>query len=146
MESTNPEQTPAQPSPTSTPPPGQGVPPVQGGSGLPPNVAAGLAELFPLIGGIIFYSLDRQNALVRFHSMQSIYFGAAWLVLSVVFFVLSWIPIVNFLVGIVWFLAGLGAFILWLIAVVNAFGSREWEMPVLGRMVRDQLAGTTPRV
>jgi len=45
-------------------------------TGLPSNVAAALA-CFPLIGGIIFYVLEKRDGFVRFYAMQSIIFGAA---------------------------------------------------------------------
>ena len=33
----------------------------------------------PLIGGIIFYILEKHDSFVRFYAMQSIIFGGAWL-------------------------------------------------------------------
>src|SRR6266446_10457886 len=52
-------------------------------TGLPSNVAAALA-CFPLIGGIIFYILEKRDSFVRFYAMQSIIFGAAWFLFNIV--------------------------------------------------------------
>ena len=41
-------------------------------------MAAALACI-PLIGGIIFYIVEKHDAFVRFYAMQSIIFGGAWL-------------------------------------------------------------------
>jgi uncharacterized membrane protein len=43
-------------------------------------VAAALACI-PLIGGIIFYIVEKHDGFVRFYAMQSIIFGGAWLLL-----------------------------------------------------------------
>ncbi len=67
--------------PPTTPPP---VGPTNSTTGLPSNVAAALACI-PLIGGIIFYVLEKRDAFVRFYAMQSIIFGGAWLVFVIVF-------------------------------------------------------------
>ena len=53
-------------------------------TGLPANVAAALACI-PLIGGIIFYILEKRNRFVRFYAMQSIIFGGVWILFSIVY-------------------------------------------------------------
>src|SRR4029077_8167321 len=65
------------PMPDEPPPP----PPVSDSpksTGLPSNIAAALACI-PLIGGIVFYILEKHDSFVRFYSMQSIILGGAWL-------------------------------------------------------------------
>src|SRR5260370_9551486 len=65
------------------PPPPSGPGPEFGpkstSTGLPSNVAAALACI-PLIGGIIFYVVEKHDSFVRFYAMQSIILGAAWFV------------------------------------------------------------------
>nr|MDQ2660134.1 hypothetical protein [Verrucomicrobiota bacterium] len=56
-------------------------------TGLPSNVAAALACI-PLIGGIIFYVLEKRDAFVRFYAMQSIIFGGAWVIFSIIWNIL----------------------------------------------------------
>src|SRR5882672_6176620 len=82
-------------------------------TGLPSNVAAALA-CFPLIGGIIFYILEKSDSFVRFYAMQSIIFGGAWFLFGIIwriaFSILTSIPALGWLF----------AFVLWLAwAVVN---------------------------
>src|SRR5438552_3920779 len=50
---------------------------------LPSNIAAALACI-PLIGGIVFFILEKQDPFVRFYSMQSIVFGMAWFLFNIV--------------------------------------------------------------
>ena len=52
-------------------------------TGLPSNVAAAIACI-PLIGGIIFYILEKRDSFVRFYAMQSIIFGGAWFLFNIV--------------------------------------------------------------
>src|SRR5258707_4372415 len=68
--------------PDESPPP----PPVSDSpksTGLPSNIAAALACI-PLVGGIVFFILEKQDPFVRFYSMQSIVFGLAWFLFNVV--------------------------------------------------------------
>src|ERR1700731_664982 len=73
---------PGQPSP---PPPVPAGGPTRDPSSmdLPPNVAAALACI-PLVGGIIFYFLEKRNGFVRFYAMQSIIFGSAWILFDII--------------------------------------------------------------
>ena len=72
---------PVQP-PFPPPVPEPGATPQPNSTGLPSNVAAALA-CFPLIGGIIFYILEKRDGFVRFYAMQSIIFGAAWFLFNI---------------------------------------------------------------
>src|ERR1041384_6424435 len=79
--------------PTPAPPPsgpGPELGPKSTSTGLPSNVAAALACI-PLIGGIIFYIVEKHDAFVRFYAMQSIIFGGAWLLFSIVSRIVTWI-------------------------------------------------------
>src|ERR1700732_165570 len=64
-------------------------------TGLPPNIVAALACI-PLVGGIIFFILEKHDPFVRFYSMQSIIFGAAglffWIAYSIAYAILVPIP------------------------------------------------------
>ncbi len=137
--------------PNSTPPgpPVSPAPPqTSETTGLPENVAAGLAELFPLLGGIVIFILEKKSKLARFHAMQSIYFGAGMFLLSIAVTILSailaFIPvlgrILGLLLGIAAFFVWIAAFVFWIIAVIKAFQGVEYSMPVIGNAVRQQLA------
>jgi len=76
-----PEQEPIPPPPASGPGPELG--PKSTSTGLPSNVAAALACV-PLIGGIIFYIVEKHDSFVRFYAMQSIIFAAIWFLVNVI--------------------------------------------------------------
>src|SRR6266496_3334010 len=76
-----PDEVPTQPPPPPGPEPGATA--KSGSTGLPSNVAAAIACI-PLIGGIIFYILEKHDSFVRFYAMQSLIFGCAWFLFTIV--------------------------------------------------------------
>ncbi len=102
---------------------------------LDPNVEAALAYLISPITGIVVFMLEKENKFVRFHALQSIFFGVA------VF--LAWnIAVMStaILIGVLLTpIVSIGSFILWLILMWKAYNNEEWEIPYLGKLVRDQL-------
>src|SRR6266480_8109148 len=103
-----PDQEPSAPPPSPSPGPEPG--PQTTSTGLPSNVAAALA-CFPLIGGIIFYILEKRDGFVRFYAMQSIIFGAAWFLFNILSSIMH---------GILWAIPGLGHLLAGLWALVSA--------------------------
>ncbi|MGB8342965.1 MAG: hypothetical protein WCE51_15380 [Chthoniobacterales bacterium] len=132
------------PSPPPIPEPGA-TPPPPNSTGLPSNVAAALA-CFPLIGGIIFYILEKRDGFVRFYAMQSIIFGAAWFLFnilsSIMHAILRAIPGVGLLLAGLWALAAalvqIGFLVVLIIAIVKAFSGVRWDIPWVGPMARKQ--------
>lgn len=135
--------------PAITPPP---IPPEPNRSTeLPPRVAACLACVFPLVGGLIFLAVEKRSAFVRFYAMQSVYFGGASVVLYVVFYVVeavvTRIPILGGLIGwavsLVWAVAAVLWLAVYILLVVKSFVGREWEIPYVGGLARQQLSGSS---
>lgn len=137
---------PSQPPPPPTPGPEAGGQPVS--TGLPSNVAAAVACI-PLIGGIIFYILEKRDSFVRFYAMQSIIFGCAWIlfniVSAVVHVVFGAIPgiggILVFFWAIIAALVHLAFLVIMIITIVKAFTSVRWEVPYIGPIARKQVEG-----
>src|SRR3954451_16940718 len=90
------------------PPPAHGANPTTA-TGLPPNVAAALACI-PLIGGLVFYIVEKHDQLVRFYAMQSIIFGGAWFLVEMLFKVMqsifAAIPLVRVILVPLWMFVG----------------------------------------
>src|SRR6266446_9984992 len=108
-------------------------------TGLPSNVAAALA-CFPLIGGLIFWFGEKRDSFVRFYAMQSIIFGAAWLLFNIasgILHAILWsLPGVGGFFGALWTLVApfvyLGLFIIMVIAMIKAFSGARWDIPYVG--------------
>ena len=132
--------------PTATPTPNPDATSAPTSTGLPSNVAAALA-CFPLIGGIIFYLLEKRDSFVRFYAMQSIIFGAAWFLFNIVSAIIHgilWaIPGIGPLFAGLWLfvsaLVHLGFLVVLIIAIVKAFSGVRWDIPWVGPIARKQV-------
>ena len=132
------------------PPPVQvsSQPPVQAGkssTGLDENIAALLSYIFGWVSGLIFFLIEKDSRLVRFHAMQSLLFNvlvgvvaiALWIVLFIVFMIAAQLSsalatvlsLVSILVWGVFLLGILAGFIL---CLVKAFQGQYFKLPVIG--------------
>jgi uncharacterized membrane protein len=140
-----PEQEPIPPPPSS---PGPELGPKSTSTGLPSNVAAALACV-PLIGGIIFYILEKHDSFVRFYAMQSIIFGIACVVIhigcAIIYGLFLALPGGKFFFGpfwhMIWWLISLALFVLFAVTVVKALTGVRWEIPYIGPLARRQGGG-----
>jgi uncharacterized membrane protein len=136
----------AQPAPTAEPT----AAPAPEGTGLQPNLAACLACIFSILGGIAFLALEKKNAYVRFYAMQSAILGGLWVVVCIVFTIVYAIIGAVFglglLLALIMKLTYLAFLALTLYTAFKAFSYKEWEIPYLGKIARDQLAGKPPQV
>lgn len=95
-------------------------------SGLEPTIAAALSYLLGFISGILFFIVEKENAYVRFHALQStMVFGG----LFVVMMVFKMIPILGFILNFLLFLVG---FVIWLFLMVKAAQGVAFKLPVIG--------------
>ncbi len=132
------------------PPPVQvsSQPPAQAGkssTGLDENIAALLSYVFGWVSGLIFFLIEKDSRLVRFHAMQSLLFNVLvavvgiglWIVLFVVFMIVSQVSgalatilsLLSLLIWGVFILAILAGFIL---CLVKAFQGQYFKLPVIG--------------
>jgi len=115
-------------------------------TGLPSNVAAALACI-PLIGGLVFYILEKQDQFVRFYAMQSIIFGGVWFLFNLASWILhvifNVIPFAGWVLSAFWVfvsaLVHLAFFVIMIIAMIKAFSGVRWDIPYVGPMARKQL-------
>ena len=139
----------APPPPPPSPPPAADSTPTSTTTGLPSNVAAAIACI-PLIGGIIFYIIEKQDNFVRFYAMQSIIFGAAWflfnIVSAIVHGVFGAIPGIGGILVFFWViiaaLVHLAFLVIMIIAIIKAFTNVRWDIPYVGPIARKQVGGT----
>src|SRR5438067_4140477 len=121
-----PDEEPIAPPPPPSPGPEPG--PQSGTTGLPSNVAAAIACI-PLVGGIIFYILEKRDGFVRFYAMQSIIFGGAWILFDIIskilFAIFGSIPAIGgilvFFWAIIQALIHIAFLVIWIVAMVKAF-------------------------
>ena len=115
-------------------------------TGLPSNVAAALACI-PLIGGLVFYIIEKHDQFVRFYAMQSIIFGGVWFLFNLASWILhvifAAIPFAGWALSGLWLfvsaLVHLGLFVIMIIAMIKAFSGVRWDIPYIGPMARKQV-------
>ena len=104
------------------------------GMGLEPNLAGLLCYVLGWISGLVFFIMEKENQFVRFHAMQSIVvFGA----LTVVSIILTFIPIVGWILNI---LLRILALVLWIMLMIKAYQGQTWKLPWAGDFAEKQVA------
>jgi uncharacterized membrane protein len=104
-------------------------------TGLEPRLAGLLSYAFGPISGILFLVLERDNAFVRFHAMQSTLTFIGLFVLSAV------LGVVPLLGGLLTFLLGLAQLGLWVFLMFKAFQGEAYRLPLVGDIAAQRLDG-----
>ncbi len=111
-------------------------PPSDAPFGLQPNVAAGLAYLLGIIGGIVMLVGGGTNKFVKWAAAQSIVFWAAYfIVYAVVLPVLAFV-LHGFILFIWWALWILGI-VVWIWTFAAAFQGKEVRIPVIADITQN---------
>jgi len=107
--------------------------------GLTENVAGALAYA-TIIPAVLFLFIEpyNKNRFVRFHAFQSIFFGVAWIVLSVALEIFGHLPFLGWASLLLWPLISLAGFVLWLILVFKAYQGQKFKLPIIGDMAEKQ--------
>ena len=127
--------------------PGFGVAPAKSSTGLDANVAALLAYLLGLLGGIVFFVLEKESKYVKFHAMQSILFNAGVAVLVIGLVIVSMIVqliasnvssglgvIVALLSTLIWVVIFIGIFVAAVMCLIKAYQGKMFKLPIIGNM------------
>jgi uncharacterized membrane protein len=121
------------------------VPVGKSSTGLDENVAALLSYVFGWVSGLIFFLIEKDSRLVRFHAMQSILLNAAALVIGVVLWI-AWVVIaiimsqisdvlaslISVVLGLVMLVFYLGILIAVVMCLIKAYQKQYFKLPVLG--------------
>lgn len=126
----------------------QNPPPVQtakSSTGLDENIAALLAYLFNWLSGLVFFLIEKESRLVRFHAMQSILLTGVGVVVIVVLWILWFVLgiaaamasdtlglLVGGLMGLLLFVAWIGLLIAFVLCMIKAYQRQFFKLPVIG--------------
>jgi uncharacterized membrane protein len=126
----------------------QNPPPVQttkSSTGLDENIAALLSYIFGWVSGLIFFLIEKDSRLVRFHAMQSILFNIsigvllfiAWVATIILWAIAAAIgdvfgTIVGLLSGLIWLVVSVGLLIAVILCLVKAYQSQYYKLPIIG--------------
>jgi uncharacterized membrane protein len=111
-------------------------------SQLEPNMAAVFAYLIPLVGGIVFFTAEKKNKFVRFHAFQSILFWVfVWVVLWLINTIFAVIPFFYYIGGLFNAMMSFAIFGGWLYLMWNAYNKKEYLLPYIGKIAKEQAYG-----
>ena len=126
------------------PPPVQTAP-AKSSTGLDENIAALLSYVFGWLSGLIFFLIEKDSRLVRFHAMQSLLFNvlfgvlaiALWVVLAVGFLIASQISgalttLLSLASVLIWVVLFIAIVVGWIMCLIKAFQGQYFKLPVIG--------------
>ena len=128
------------------PPPVQTAP-AKSSTGLDENLAALLSYIVGWISGLVFFLIEKDSRLVRFHAMQSILLNVVaavlgigiWILATFTGFVVSYISgilsfVLSLVLGLVGFVVGIGILVGVVICLIKAYQGQYFKLPVIGNM------------
>jgi uncharacterized membrane protein len=114
-------------------------------TGLDENIAALLSYVFGWVSGLIFFLMEKDSRLVRFHAMQSILLNAAalvvgivlwiaWAILAIIFSQVSDVlaGLVSFVLGLLILVFYIGLLIAVVFCLIKAYQKQYFKLPVIG--------------
>ncbi|MBU1130197.1 DUF4870 domain-containing protein [Patescibacteria group bacterium] len=99
---------------------------------LPNNTVSALAYSLTLVSGLIVFLVENKNKEIRFHALQSIVFGAFWIIAPKILA----ITIIMAPLALVLHLVCLA---LWIVLMVKAYKKETFRLPVIADWVDKQL-------
>lgn len=128
----------------------QNPPPVPVGkssTGLDENIAALLAYVAGWVSGLVFFLIEKDSKLVRFHAVQSLILSVCFIVVGIVLWIL-WIvlaiigsqiasimgSIITLLFGLLWLVFFLCFLVGWVLCLVRAYQGQYFKLPVIGNL------------
>ena len=128
----------------------QNPPPVQtalakSSTGLDENIAALLSYIFGWLSGLIFFLIEKDSRLVRFHAMQSLLLNVVAIIVGIVIWVVTvvmWLvstqisgivsALVSLVATLVWIAFGIAILVAAVMCLIKAYQSQYFKLPVIG--------------
>jgi len=113
-------------------------------TGLDANIAGALSYFFGLLSGAVFFAIETDSRIVKFHAMQSMLASVAAIVIWIVYMVLAsilvYIPVLGWLVMLLlWAGLALGMLGVWLFSMFKAFQGERFKLPYIGEVAEKQV-------
>ncbi len=131
--------------------------------GMEAHIAAGLGYFFSPILPLIFFLIEKNNRFVKFHAMQSILLGAAYVIFFVVLFIIQGVILVGStaadsaagstgllatgggligcLLSCLYFVGALGFLALVIWGMVAGFTGKYTKLPIVGNLAEKWAGG-----
>ena len=136
--------------PPPPPPPDSTAPGGQASIGMDANLASMICYLTMICCGLdivislVFFLIEKTSRLLRFHAMQALLFGGVWIVVGIVFRILSMLADIALgdTLGVFVFFGWLAVRLLvalvllgfLIIAAIKAYQGQYYKLPILGNI------------
>jgi uncharacterized membrane protein len=138
-------------SPYTPPPPPSTEPPIgQSSLGMDANLASMLCYLtmiccgLGIIVSLVFFFVEKTSRLVKFHAMQALLFGGVWVIVGIVFRILSMLVDIALgdAIGVFAFfgwlavrlLVGLVLLAFLIMAAIKSYQGQYYKLPIIGNI------------
>ena len=121
------------------------VPVKKSSTGLDENIAALLSYVFGWVSGLIFFLIEKDSRLVRFHAMQSLLFNVLFGVIAIVLWIFMAIllvissqisgvvsTLISLVATLIWIALVIGILIGWIMCLIKAFQGQYFKLPIIG--------------
>jgi len=126
------------------PPPVQTAP-AKSSTGLDENIAALLSYIFGWVSGLVFFLIEKDSRLVRFHAMQSLLLNAVAIVVGIAIWIISVVlliitsqisgllsTLISVITTLVAFVFFIGILIGVIMCLIKAYQGQYFKLPVVG--------------
>lgn len=116
-------------------------------TGLDENIAALLSYIAGWVTGLVFFLIEKDSRLVRFHAMQSIILSggglvlliALWIIVGILSLIIGQISsvlafLVSMVMGLVAIVLGIAILIGAIICLIKAYQGQYFKLPVIGNL------------
>ena len=83
------------------------------------------------IFALIPYLTVKDDEFVKWHAKQGLTFLGATIALSIIFAVVTPIPVIGWIIGLGSILVWVGIVVIWVVALIKAFGGERWRIPIV---------------
>jgi len=136
--------------PPPPPPPETNAPGGQASIGMDANLASMICYLTMICCGLgivislVFFLIEKTSRLLRFHAMQALLYGGVWIVVGIVFRILSMVADIALgdTLGVFVFFGWLAVrlfvalvlLVFLIIAAIKAYQGQYYKLPILGNI------------
>jgi uncharacterized membrane protein len=114
-------------------------------TGLDENIASLLSYIMTWVSGLVFFLIEKDSRLVRFHAMQAILLGGVVTVVGIGLWVISLIlviiigqisgilsTLVSLVTGLLALVFFVAVVIAWIMCLIKAYQGQYYKLPLIG--------------
>lgn len=88
-----------------------------------------LGVLFTVIGFIVVYATRKDDKYAMYYGKQGLVLFIAWVIVSVVGWIIGWVPVIGWLImALLW----LGMVLLWIFGMISSLSGEMKPIPIIG--------------